>query len=86
MWGSAKNSTSSLSDTAAQELGKAADRGSAAVNDDVAGASKMAEGLKDAASQAAQGAGEAADSVAAEAGDATDTASGLADDVKGTWQ
>jgi hypothetical protein len=83
MWSSARDSSSSWSETAARDSGKAADRVAAAADDATTAVSDLADELKGTASQAAHEAGKAAD-VAAETGDdATTAATDLADEVKG---
>ena len=83
MWSSAKESSSSWSETAVHESGKAADRVAAAADHATTAGSDLADEVKGSASKAAQKAGKAADRAAETADDATTAATNLADEGKG---
>jgi hypothetical protein len=82
MWSSAKDSSSSWSETAVHESGKAADRVAAAAEHATSSLFDLGDDLKGTASGAAQEAGKAADTVTAGAENATTAATNLADQVK----
>ena len=82
MWSSAKDSSSSWSETAAHESGKAADRVAAAAEHATTAVFDLGDELKANASEAAHEAGKAADRAAETADDATTAATKLADEVK----
>ena len=82
MWSSVKDSSSSWSETAAHDYGKAADRVAAAADDATTAGSDLADAVKGRASQAADKVGNAADTMAETADHASTAASDLADDVK----
>ena len=83
MWSAAKDSSSSWSETAAHESGKAADRFAEATDHATAGVSDLADELKGRASEAAHEADKAAERTAETADDATTAATDIADEVKG---
>ena len=64
MWGSAKDSSSEWSETAAHEAGKAADRVAAAADQATTAASDLADQVQESASQAAHEAGKTAERAA----------------------
>ncbi len=82
MWNSAKDSSSSWSETAAHESGKAVDSVSAAAEHATTAVFDLGDELHGNASEAAQEAGKTADRVAAGVDDATNSATKLADEVK----
>ena len=83
MWSSARDSTSSWSDTASQGVGKAVNTVAAEVDRAATQGSQLAEELKGTATRAANETGKAADGVADAAGDASIAASDIAEDLKG---
>ena len=83
MWSSAKDSSSSWSETAAHESGKAADSVAAVAEHATTAVFDLGDELKANASEAAHEAGQAADRAAETDDDATTAATKLADEVKG---
>ena len=82
MWNSAKDSSSSWSETAAHESGKAADRVAAAAEQATTAVFDFGDEVKGNASGAVHEADKAADKATATADDATTAAAKLADEVK----
>jgi hypothetical protein len=83
MWSSTKDTTSSWSQTAAQEAGRAADGIAARANSVTSAASHLAEEAKGDGSQAHEKVTEVADKVVATADSAAEATSDVADKAKG---
>jgi gas vesicle protein len=82
LWSSAKDSSSSWSETVANESGQAVNRMTAAADHGATAVFDLGDELKGDVSGAADEAGKAADKVAAGAEDATTAATNLADEVE----